>query len=63
MEVDHVVQGADTEPAATRTVVHKANGAKKGGPSHGTPMRRQLRYWQPFNDWCARAAGQIGWLS
>jgi hypothetical protein len=18
------------------------------------PMRRQLRYWQPFNDWCER---------
>jgi hypothetical protein len=25
--------------------------ARRGKKGHATPMRRQLRYWQPFNDW------------
>ena len=49
MEVDHVVLEADIELGAR--AVHKVS--KKGSAGHGTPMRRQLRYWQPFNDWCA----------
>jgi hypothetical protein len=53
--LDHAASGG---PDKTGKSVAEAVEARRGKKGHATPMRRQLRYWQPFNDWCVRADGR-----
>jgi hypothetical protein len=43
--------------AMTVVAAHGRPGSKKGGHASS---RRQLRYWQPFNDWCGRRRADWG---
>ena len=40
--------------------------ARRGSRKGHSSMRRQLRYWQPFNDWCGgtgcKGGGDVPWI-